>query len=70
MIQSEATIERARVDTYGSPESAIFGWPAGSAESTDDDALFDSWLASMDSREFELILSRLASLPSALEASA
>jgi hypothetical protein len=59
MIQSQATIERASPAVYDSFESAIVLRAADSAQ-YDDDAVMDSWLASMDPREFELILSRLA----------
>lgn len=56
MMQREATVDRA----------------APAAERDDEDALFDSWLASLSSREFELVLSGLADLeaPTRLEASA
>ena len=56
MIQSEATVDRA----------------AGVAEHDDEDALFDSWLASLSSREFELVLNTIADLeaPTHLVASA
>lgn len=42
------------------------------AERDDEDALFDSWLASLSTREFECILDRLAELetPGHLVASA
>jgi hypothetical protein len=46
MIQSDAILDRA----------------AGLPQRDDEDALFDSWLASMGTREFELILNGLAAL--------
>jgi len=56
MIQSEATFNRA----------------AGAAQFDDEDALFDSWLASLSTREFEFVLDRIAALeaPARLEATA
>ena len=56
MMQSEATTDRA----------------VGSAQQDDEDALFDSWLASLSAREFEFVLDRVAALetPARLEASA
>jgi hypothetical protein len=70
MFQSEASFERARVNTLGSLDNLIFGESAVPATSSDDDALLDSWLASMGTREFEMVLSRLADIPTGLEASA
>jgi hypothetical protein len=74
MFQCDVIIERGRVGTSGSRECAFFG-ETNVAESfsgadRDDDALLDSWLGSLDPREFEVILNRLASMPSGLEASA
>ena len=46
MMQSEATMNRA----------------TGSAQHDDEDALFDSWLASLSTREFEFVLDRIAAL--------
>jgi hypothetical protein len=56
MIQYDATVDRA----------------AQPARHDDEDALFDSWLASLSSRELELVLNGLAEpeAPSHLEASA
>jgi hypothetical protein len=56
MMQQDVTIDRA----------------AQSAQRDDEDALFDSWLASLSSREFELVLNGIGELegPSRLEASA
>jgi hypothetical protein len=58
MTQSAATIERAAGVTPGSPESTVLARTADHSQSEDD--LFDSWLASMGDREFELILNALA----------
>jgi len=44
MIQSEAAIDRT----------------AARAQQDDEDSLFDSWLASLTTREFEFVLDRLA----------
>jgi len=46
--------------------------PARVADRDDEDALFDTWLASLSTREFECILDRLAELetPAHLVASA
>ena len=60
MTQSTATIERANGAAYFAFESPILLRAADCAPYDEDDAVMDSWLASMDSREFELILSRLA----------
>jgi hypothetical protein len=56
MIQYDATVDRA----------------AQPARHDDEDALFDGWLASLSSREFEVILNGLADLetPARMEASA
>ena len=56
MIQSDATVDRA----------------APAAERDDEDALFDSWLASLSTREFELVLNTIGDLedPARLHASA
>ena len=56
MMQQDVTIDRA----------------AQSAQRDDEDALFDSWLASLSSHEFELVLNGIGELeaPSRLEASA
>jgi hypothetical protein len=56
MMQQDVTIDRA----------------AQAAQRDDEDALFDGWLASLSSREFELVLNGVADLegPSRLEASA
>jgi hypothetical protein len=56
MMQSDVTFDRA----------------AGAAKHDDEDALFDSWLASLSSREFELVLNTIADfeVPARLEASA
>jgi len=57
MIQSEATFNRA---------------DARAQQQDDEDSLFDSWLASLSTREFECILGGLAELDgtASLEASA
>ena len=60
MTQSSATIERAREAAYIPFEGPILLRAADFALYDEDDAVMDSWLASMDPREFELILSRLA----------
>jgi len=60
MTQSMATIERAHGAAYIAYESPILLRAADSAPYDEDDAVMDSWLASLDAREFELILSRLA----------
>jgi hypothetical protein len=74
MTQSTATIERANGAAYIAYESSVLLRAADSAPYDEDDVVMDSWLASMDSREFELILSRLADVgnhgASALEFSA
>ena len=59
MTQNSATIERASATAYDAFESPILLRAVDSAQ-YDDDAVMDSWLASMDLRELELILSRLA----------
>ena len=59
MTQNSATIERADAAAYDAFESPILLRAVDSAQ-YDDDAVMDSWLASMDPREFELVLSRLA----------
>ena len=60
MTQSTATTKRADGAAYIAFESPILLRAADSAAYDEDDAVMDSWLASMDPREFELILSRLA----------
>jgi hypothetical protein len=72
MTQSTATTRRANQAAYIPFESPILLRAADSAPYDEDDAVMDSWLASLDTREFELILSRLADTPgaSALEFSA
>ncbi len=60
MTQSAATIERASQTAPFPFESPILLRAVDLAPYDEDDAVMDSWLASMDPREFELILSRLA----------
>ena len=60
MTQSSATTERTNGAAYFAFESPILLRAADSAPYDEDDAVMDSWLASMEPREFELILSRLA----------
>jgi hypothetical protein len=60
MTQSTATIERANEAAYIPFESPILLRAADFAPYDEDDAVMDGWLASLDSSEFELILSRLA----------
>ncbi len=60
MTQHTATIERANEAAYIPYESPILLRAADIAPYDEDDAVMDSWLASLDTREFELILSRLA----------
>jgi hypothetical protein len=60
MTQRTATIERANGTPYLAYESPILLRAADAAPYDEDDAVMDSWLASLDTREFELILGRLA----------
>jgi hypothetical protein len=60
MTQIAATIERANESAYIAYESPILLRAADSVPYDEDDAVMDGWLASLDPREFELILSRLA----------
>lgn len=53
MTQSSVTIQRAN-------EAAYILRAADVAPYDEDDAVMDSWLASLNPREFELILSKLA----------
>jgi hypothetical protein len=59
MTQTSATIGRRDQSAYLSFESPVL-LRAADVANYDDDAVMDSWLASMDPREFELVLSRLA----------
>ena len=59
MTQHSATIERTSTAAYDAYESPILPRAADLAQH-DDDAVMDSWLASLDPRELEVILSRLA----------
>jgi hypothetical protein len=60
MTQTSATFQRAdAADAHFSFESPILLRAADAAQ-YDDDSVMDSWLASLDAREFEGILSRLA----------
>ena len=60
MTQSSATIERAREAAYIPFEGPILLRAADFALYDEDDAVMDSWLASLDASEFDLILSKLA----------
>jgi putative heme degradation protein len=59
MTRHSATIERTSTAAYDAFESPILPRAADLAQ-LDDDAVMDSWLASLDTHEFEVILSRLA----------
>jgi hypothetical protein len=60
MTQSAATIERASQTAPFPFESPILLRAVDLAPYDEDDAVMDSWLASLDASEFELILSKLA----------
>ena len=60
MTQSTATIERTNEAAHVPFESPVLLRAADFAAYDEDDAVMDSWLASLDPREFELILTRLA----------
>jgi hypothetical protein len=60
MMQSTASFKRDSAAAYIAFESPVLLRAADSAPYDEDDAVMDSFLASLDSREFELILSRLA----------
>jgi hypothetical protein len=69
MMQSTATFKRDTAAAYIAFEGPVLMRAADSAQYDEDDAVMDSFLASLDSREFELILSRLADTqPSGLAA--
>jgi hypothetical protein len=55
-----ATIERAFHTTDRSSESQSILWAVDSAYADDDDAVLDSWLASLPAGDFDYILSFLA----------
>ena len=63
MTQSSATFERGCEFAYIAFESPILMPAVDLAPYEEDDAVMDGWLASLDVREFELILSRLADEP-------
>jgi hypothetical protein len=60
MTQSTATIGRTSEAAYSPFESPVLLHAADLAPYDEDDAVMDGFLASLDPREFELILSRLA----------
>jgi hypothetical protein len=60
MTQSTATIGRTSEAAYIPFESPVLLHAADLAPYDEDDAVMDGFLASLDPREFELILSRLA----------
>lgn len=60
MTQSAATIKRATQTAPFPFESPILLRAVDLAPYDADDAVMDSWLASLDASEFELILSKLA----------
>ena len=60
MTQSTATDERTSEAAYIPFEIPVLLRAADLAPYDEDDAVMDSFLASLDPREFELILSRLA----------
>jgi len=60
MTQSSVTIQRANKAAYIPFESPILIRAADVAPYDEDDAVMDSWLASLNPREFESILSKLA----------
>ena len=62
MTQSTATLERTNEAAYIPFESPVVLRAADLAPYDEDDAVMDSWLASLEPREFELILSRLAAV--------
>lgn len=59
MTQHSATYERTSTTAYDAFEGPILLQAADVAH-YDDDAVLDAWLASMEPREFELMLTRLA----------
>jgi hypothetical protein len=59
MTQNSATIERASAAAYDAFDGPMLLRAADVAH-YDEDAVMDAWLASLDPREFELILTRLA----------
>ncbi|HZO29196.1 MAG TPA: hypothetical protein VFH48_24745 [Chloroflexota bacterium] len=60
MTQSSVTIQGANKAAYIPFESPILIRAADVAPYDEDDAVMDSWLASLNPREFESILSKLA----------
>jgi hypothetical protein len=60
MMQSTATFKRDTAAAYVAFETPVLLRAADSAPYDEDDAVMDSFLASLDSREFELILTRLS----------
>ena len=69
MMQSTASYNRDAAAAYIAFDGPLLLRAADSAPYDEDDAVMDSFLASLDSREFELILSRLADTqPSGLAA--
>lgn len=60
MFMSEATIDRTQDTYFAAFETPIVRRATDSTHAVDDEALMDAWLASLEPREFELILNRLA----------
>jgi hypothetical protein len=59
MTKHSANCERTSATAYDAFEGPVMLRAADSI-SYDDDAVMDAWLASMDPREFELVLTHLA----------